>query len=449
MHGSQIRAQRPSQRSRTETFKKHADVRAVLARGLTTILGTIAARIGESRAWAPGIAIAALALGACSKASEAPPPPPLQVSVASPLAMNIVDWDEYVGHFEAPQAVELRARITGVVTEIMFEDGQEVRAGQPLFTIDPRPYEAQLEQTRAQVAAAEAALANATTVAARSEQLVKNQAVSQEEYESNQAQLRTARANLLAARAASDNASLNLSFTTVRSPIEGRVSSRRVSLGDQVSAGTTLLTTVVSLDPIWFVFDGAESFYLKYLREAKQGLRGSSRTTQNPVDVQLSDETGFPHHGHMVFVDNAIDPGTGTIRAHATIANPDHFLTPGMFGRARLLGSGTYKALLIPDDSIVTDQATKEVYVVGQGGAIVKRNVEVGPEIRGLRVVRGGLAQTDLVVLDRLNQIQPGMKVSMRKTELTIGTNDTKTSPSVSLPQPSTATIPPADWASK
>ncbi|WP_413195909.1 efflux RND transporter periplasmic adaptor subunit [Pararobbsia alpina] len=424
-------------------------MRAVLARGLTTILGTIAARIGESRAWAPGIAIAALALGACSKASEAPPPPPLQVSVASPLAMNIVDWDEYVGHFEAPQAVELRARITGVVTEIMFEDGQEVRAGQPLFTIDPRPYEAQLEQTRAQVAAAEAALANATTVAARSEQLVKNQAVSQEEYESNQAQLRTARANLLAARAASDNASLNLSFTTVRSPIEGRVSSRRVSLGDQVSAGTTLLTTVVSLDPIWFVFDGAESFYLKYLREAKQGLRGSSRTTQNPVDVQLSDETGFPHHGHMVFVDNAIDPGTGTIRAHATIANPDHFLTPGMFGRARLLGSGTYKALLIPDDSIVTDQATKEVYVVGQGGAIVKRNVEVGPEIRGLRVVRGGLAQTDLVVLDRLNQIQPGMKVSMRKTELTIGTNDTKTSPSVSLPQPSTATIPPADWASK
>jgi RND family efflux transporter MFP subunit len=198
--------------------------------------------------------------------------------------------------------------------------------------------------------------------------------------------------------------------------VTGRVSDRRVSIGDQVTAGTTLLTTVVSLDPIWFSFDGAESFYLKYLREAKTGQRGSSRTAPNPIDIQLSDETGYNWHGRMDFVDNALDPQTGTIRAHAVVQNHDHFLTPGMFGRARLLGSGSYRALLVPDEAITADQSRKLVMVLGRDGKVVPRPVETGPEVTGLRAIRAGLAPTDLVVLDGLAQLQPGTKVEPKRT---------------------------------
>ena len=381
-------------------------------------------------------------LAACSKGNQAPPGPPApHVSVAQPLVREVTDWDEYVGRFEAPQSVNLSARVTGVVTQILFRNGQEVKEGQPLFIIDPRPYRATLEQAEAQIASARATLANARSVAARSAELVKVQAVSKEELENDQAQVRTGQASLQAAIANADNARLNLGFTTVRSPVSGRVSDKRVSLGDQVVANTTLLTTVVSLDPIWFSFDGAESFYLKYLREAQQGQRGSSRTAANPVDIQLSDETGYPHHGRMQFVDNALDPQTGTIRAHAVIDNPNHFLTPGMFGRARLLGSGTYKAMLVPDEVITADQSRKLIFVVGQDGKVVQRTVETGPEVQGLRAIRDGLAPTDLVVLDGIAQLQPGAKVEATKTVIKPRAADTSPSaPIVTTPQASTAT---------
>jgi RND family efflux transporter MFP subunit len=389
------------------------------------------------------VAISAFALlAACSKGNQAPPGPPTpHVSVAQPLVRDVTDWDEYVGRFEAPQSVNLSARVTGVVTQILFRNGQDVKEGQPLFIIDPRPYRATLEQAEAQIASARATLANAKSVAARSAELVKVQAVSKEELENDQAQVRTGQASLQAAIANADNARLNLGFTTVRSPVSGRVSDKRVSLGDQVVANTTLLTTVVSLDPIWFSFDGAESFYLKYLREAQQGQRGSSRSAANPVDIQLSDETGYPHHGRMQFVDNALDPQTGTIRAHAVVANPNHFLTPGMFGRARLLGSGTYKAMLVPDEVITADQSRKLIFVVGQDGKVVQRTVETGPEVQGLRAIRDGLAPTDLVVLDGIAQLQPGAKVEATKTVIKPRAADTSPSaPIVTTPQASTAT---------
>jgi RND family efflux transporter MFP subunit len=381
-------------------------------------------------------------LAACSKGNQAPPGPPTpHVSVAQPLVRDVTDWDEYVGRFEAPQSVNLSARVTGVVTQILFRNGQDVKEGQPLFIIDPRPYRATLEQAEAQIASARATLANARSVAARSAELVKVQAVSKEELENDQAQVRTGQASLQAAIANADNARLNLGFTTVRSPVSGRVSDKRVSLGDQVVANTTLLTTVVSLDPIWFSFDGAESFYLKYLREAQQGQRGSSRSAANPVDIQLSDETGYPHHGRMQFVDNALDPQTGTIRAHAVVDNPNHFLTPGMFGRARLLGSGTYKAMLVPDEVITADQSRKLIFVVGQDGKVVQRTVETGPEVQGLRAIRDGLAPTDLVVLDGIAQLQPGAKVEATKTVIKPRAADTSPStPAVTVPQASTAT---------
>ncbi|USI72407.1 efflux RND transporter periplasmic adaptor subunit [Sphingomonas morindae] len=383
-----------------------------------------------------------LCVAACHKQQPPAAPPAPTVSVAQPLQRDVVNWDEYIGHFEAPQSVDLRARVTGVVTKILFRDGQDVRAGQPLFVIDPRPYEAQLRQAEAQVASSRATLINAQAVEARSAQLVQAQAVSREELENNQAQTRTARANLQSAEAQLYNARLNLGFTTVRAPVAGRVSSRRVSLGDQVTSGDTLLTTVVSLDPIWFTFDGAESFYLKYLRQAQEGQRKSSRVAPNPVDIQLSDESGYRWHGHMAFVDNAVDPAAGTIRAHAVVANPDHFLTPGLFGRARLLGSGTYRAMLVPDEVISADQSRKVVYVLGRDGKVVQRPVEVGPEVMGLRAVRDGLAPTDLVVLDGLGGLQPGMKVQSRRTTIKPRSADSGPQvPQVTVPEPSAATL--------
>ncbi len=381
-------------------------------------------------------------LAGCSKGSQAPKGPPTpHVSVAEPLVRDVVDWDEYIGRFEAPQSVDMRARITGVVTEILFRNGQDVKEGQPLFIIDPRPYKAALDQAVAQVASARATLINARQVVARSTELVKVLAVSKEELENNQAAVRTAVASLQAAQANAVNARLNYSFTTVRSPVSGRVSDKRVSLGDQVINGQTLLTTVVSLDPIWFSFDGAESFYLKYLREAQKGQRRSSRTEANPVDVKLADEAAYNWHGHMQFVDNALDTQTGTIRAYAVLANPKHFLTPGMFGRARLLGSGTYRAMLVPDETIVADQSRKLVYVLARDGTVAARPVETGPEVMGLRAIRDGLAPTDLVVLDGLAQLQPGAKVEAKRTVIQPRAPDTGPQmPTVTAPQPSTAT---------
>ena len=387
--------------------------------------------------------VALAVMTACSKGSQKPPAPPApHVSVGQPLARDVVDWDEYIGRFQAPQSVNLSARINGVVTQILFKDGQDVKQGQALFIIDPRPYRATLEQAVAQVASARASLANASAIADRSAKLVAVQAVSKEELETDQATVRTDRASLQAAIANADNARLNLSFTTVYSPVSGRVSSRRVSLGDQVTAQSTLLTTVVSLDPIWFTFDGAESFYLKYQREAQKGSRGSSRTAQNPVDIQLADETDYPHHGRMAFVDNAIDPGSGTIQAHAVVPNPNHFLTPGMFGRARLLGSGNYRALLVPDETIVTDQSRKTVFVLGRDNTVVSRVVETGPEVMGLRAIRSGLAPTDLVVLDGLAMLQPGAKVDPTKIVIKPRSQDAGPSAtSVTVPQASTASL--------
>jgi RND family efflux transporter MFP subunit len=378
----------------------------------------------------------------CACSPKAPPPPTATpVAVARPLTRDVVDWDEYIGHFEAPQSVELRPRITGQVARILFRDGQAVRQGQPLFIIDPEPYRVALEQARAAVEGAGATLQNAISVEARSAELVKTRAVSREELETNQAQVRTARAALHAAQAAERTARLNYGWTVVRAPVSGRVSSRRVSIGDQVAAGSTLLTTVMSIDPIWFVFDGAESFYLKYLRQAQLGQRQLSRDFANPIDIRLSDENSFTHRGRMVFVDNAVDTDSGTIQAHAVLPNPDHFLTPGMFGRARLLGSGTYRAMLVPDEAILTEQSQKVVYVLARDRSVTKRVVETGPEILGLRAIRAGIAATDLVILDNLSKLKPGMKVTPRRIAIRPRNADAgPAEPPVAPPEPSVAT---------
>jgi RND family efflux transporter MFP subunit len=363
-------------------------------------------------------------LAACS-GNEAEAPPPPNVTVASPLLRNVTDWDEYVGRFEAIDNVQILPRISGQVVSVGFRQGVEVPKGQLLYRIDPRPYRAAYLQALAAVSGANASLANARIELSRAEELKKFNAVSEQEYEAKVAAQRTAEANLAAARANADARELDLSFTDVRAPIAGRVSDKRVAIGDQVIAGQTLLTTVTSINPIWFSFEGAEAFYLKYIRQAREGQRVSSRYAPNPVEIQLADETGYRWHGHMVFVDNAIDTGSGTIRAHAAVDNPDGFLVPGMFGRARLLGSGSYKAALVPDEAILTDQTRKLVYTVGRDGKTVARQVETGPMVEGLRVIRSGLSPNEKIILDGLARMQPGMTVKVRQGRIAPRARDT------------------------
>jgi RND family efflux transporter MFP subunit len=363
------------------------------------------------------IPLAALLLAACSAEQPKAPPPPA-VTVANPLQRDVTDWDEYVGRFEAIQTVEVMPRVTGQITAIGFRPGIEVAKGTLLFQIDPRPFRAAVEQARGQAARAQAALVNAQSELKRADELRKFQAISQEETETKLATARSAQADLAAARAAVEARALDLDFTSVRAPIAGRVSDKRVAIGDYVTSGQTLLTTVVTVNPIWFSFEGAESFYLKYIRQAAKGERASSRYAANPVDIQLADETGYNWHGKMIFVDNAIDNNSGTIRAHAEVANPKGFLVPGMFGRARLLGSGTYKALLVPDEAIITDQSRKLVYVVGKDGKTIQRPVETGPMVEGLRVVREGLVPAERVIIDGLTRVQPNMAVTAKLAKI-------------------------------
>ena len=348
-----------------------------------------------------------------------PKAPPIKVvSVAIPLQREVVDWDEFIGRFEAVQDVEILPRVSGTIERIAFREGVEVQEGQILFVIDQRTFRNAVAEAKAQAVQYEATVANARTEMARAQELLKFEAVSKEEYEQKQAIYRSAVAQLGGARARLSEANLQLSYSTVRSPITGRISDKRVALGDTVTAGQTLLTRVGTVDPIYFSFEGAESFYLKYIRQDQRGERRSSRYAQNPVEIQLADDSGYKWRGRMTFVDNAIDPDSGTIRAHAEVQNPDGFLVPGMFGRARLLGSGTYQALLVPDESIVADQTRKLLYVIGNDGKVAQRVVETGPLVEGLRVIRDGIAPTERIVLDGLAGLRPGNKVDAKLVKL-------------------------------
>lgn len=388
-----------------------------------------------------GAGTALLLLAACGGAKPPAAPPPAHVTVAVPLQRDVTDWDEYVGRFEAIQDAEIRPRVSGTIDRVLFTDGQYVRAGQGLFTIDPRPYRATLMQARASHAKAQATLVNARSELARAAKLLEAQAISKEEFEQKQAAVGTAAADVEAGRASVATAQLNLSFTTVRAPVSGRVSDRRVSKGNFATEGTTVLTRVVSTDPIWFSFEGAESFYLKYLRQAQAGVRGSSRTTPNPVDIKLADELTYRWRGRMDFLDNAVDQNSGTIRAHALVANPQGFLTPGMFGRARLLGSGSYKAMLIPDEAITTDQTRKLVYVVGKDNKAVPHPIETGPLVEGLRVVKTGLGPNDHVVVDGFTSLQPGAAVTPKLIRMQPRSKDTGPNAQIdTAPPPSEAT---------
>jgi len=309
-------------------------------------------------------------------------------------------------------------QVSGTIERIAFREGVEVQKGQLLFVIDQRTFRNAVAEAQARINQNEASVANARTEMERARELLAFEAVSKEEYEQKQAAHRTAVASRSGAAAQLKEAKLQLSYTMVRSPITGRISDKRVALGDTVVAGQTLLTRVGTVNPIYFSFEGAESFYLKYIRQDQRGERRSSRYAQNPVEIQLADDSGYQWRGRMTFVDNAIDPDSGTIRAHAEVQNPDGFLVPGMFGRARLLGSGTYQALLVPDESIVADQTRKLLYVIGKDGKVAQRVVETGPLVEGLRVIREGIAPTERIVLDGLAGLRPGTEVKAKLIEM-------------------------------
>jgi multidrug efflux system membrane fusion protein len=386
------------------------------------------------------LAVAALLTGGlhgCAPRSEAQAPSgPPPVTVATPLKQEVVEWDEFTGRFEAVQTVEVRARVGGYVQAVHFRDGQIVRRGQLLFTLDPRPAQAALAAAEAQLAQAEAQLELARARNARSESLLASQAVSQAEADADRAGLRTAEANVAAARSAVQARRLDLEFTRVTAPITGRVSDRRVDAGNLVAGGSSagdILTTVVADGPIHFTFDGSEALLLKYQRQGANG-----RPT--PVTIRLQDEPDYRWTGRLDFTDNALDGTSGTIRLRAVVANPQGFLRPGMFGAARVAGSQAYEALLVPDTAIATDQTRKVVLVVAADGTVTPRPVELGPITQGLRVIRSGLTATDRIVIGGQQRAMPGQKVTAQPGRITPVAANAAEAPTVSVPAAATAT---------
>jgi len=338
-------------------------------------------------------------------------PGPMPVTVAAPLVKNVVEWDEYTGRFEALERVEIRARVSGFLQSVHFKDGQLVEKGQLLFVIDPRPFQAQLDQAKATLEAAKTRVSLAEREFARAENLIKRNNVSRETYDQRLAELDTARTNVQAARAQVRVAELNLEFTQVKAPIAGRVSDARLDVGNLVEGGAAqsrVLTTIVSIDPILFTFQASEGEYLKYSRLNVTGERESSRSKATPVKVRLMDEQEFRHEGAMTFVDNELSPDTGTIRAQATFPNPDGFLTPGVFGRMRLPVTEEREAILVPDEAVVSDQSRKLLLVVGKDGKVFPHQVDLGPLVNGLRIIRAGVSPGDLVIVKGLQRARPG-----------------------------------------
>jgi RND family efflux transporter MFP subunit len=359
-----------------------------------------------------------LALSGCGGGAESAGPPeqgPPPVTVAAPLIQDVVDWDEFVGRFEAIQNVEIRPRASGYLQGVHFRDGAFVGKGQLLFTIDPRQAQAAVAQAQAQLAQAQATLANARTELARSQTLAGQRAASQEEVESRQAAVRSGNAQVAAAQAALRARRLDLGFTRVYAPISGRISERRVDVGNSVAADQTVLTTIVSVSPLHFVFQGSEALLLKYQRQ-DAGVRQGT-----PVQVKLSDESAYSHAGSLDFVDNALEVGSGTIRARAVIPNPGGFLKPGMFGNLRLEASRPYAAMLVPDTAVMADAARQVVFVVGQDGSVAARPVQTGPLRGNLRVIRSGIARTDRVIIDGTQRARPGQKVTAKPGRIQAG----------------------------
>lgn len=359
-------------------------------------------------------------LSACgtSASPEAGAPGPMEVSVATVIEREISEWDEYTGRLEAVETVEIRPQVSGYLQQVNFKEGREVKKGDVLFVIDPRPYQAEFDRAQAEAERARTAATLAEADLVRAEKLVATRAISQEEFDARKAALVSAQAAVKAAEAAVDVTRLNLSYTRVTSPIDGRVGRAEVTVGNLVTGGlsgqATRLTTVVSMSPMYVYFEASERDYLKYMDLARSGQRALSREHANPVLLAVGNETDFRHQGYMDFVDNRVDAGTGTLMGRAVFPNPDRLLVPGMFARVRLLGTSKYAGTLVNDRAILTDQDRRYVLVVGEGDTLEYRAITTGPLVDGLRAVRSGLKGGERIVVNGLQRVRPGMVVRPR-----------------------------------
>jgi multidrug efflux system membrane fusion protein len=359
----------------------------------------------------PWLFASLVTVAGCSseQASSSGQPPPPEVGVAQVLSKTVQQWDEFTGHVSAIDTVELRPRASGYVQRVAYREGQEVKQGDLMFQIDPRPYRAALDSAQAQLARARVAKQLEMVRNKRAQSLIDDDAISREELDLRRAAQAQSTADVLAAEAAVATAKLNLSFTEVRAPISGRASRALVTAGNLATADETLLTTVVSQDPIYVYFDADENSYLRY----KEQERRSERTAQdNAVHVGLANENGYPHAGTVDFLDNQVNPSLGTVRARAVLRNPDRIVTPGLYARVQFVSGQKATALLIDDKAVLTDQDRKYVYVVDKNGKAQRKDIVLGRLVEGLRAVQSGLSADDKVVVVGLQKIfYPGMPV--------------------------------------
>lgn len=365
-----------------------------------------------------GAALLASILSGCDRgvAQNAPPPPP-QVSVADVVVKSVSQWDSFNGRMEAVQSVQLRPRVSGYIDAVNYREGDEVKKGQVLFTIDDRTYRAALEQAKAELARARSQAALARSESARTEKLIGTQAISREQWEQRRSAASQAQADVLSAEAAVDMAQLNLDFTRVTAPIDGRASRAMITVGNLVTAGdsASVLTSLVSQERMYVYFDVDETTFLHYQAMARQGQQRGSL----PVEIGLAGESGYPHRGVVDFTDNQLTASTGTIRMRAQLDNGQRQFTPGLFARVRLPGSAEFQALLVDDKAVLTDQDRKYVYVVDQAGKAQRRDIQPGAMADGLRIVKSGLQPGDRVIIDGVQKVfMPGMPVTAQQVAM-------------------------------
>jgi multidrug efflux system membrane fusion protein len=363
------------------------------------------------------LTLAALTLAGCGKsAGQASAPPPAEVDAAPVIVKPVRQWDEFTGRIAATDSVDIRARVSGYIERIAFKEGDEVKAGDLLFVIDPRPYRAAYDNSAAQLERARATASLAEEQEHRAQSLIAAKAISREEFDTRRAGLTQGNADVHAAEAALATAKLNLGFTEVRSPIAGRVSRALLTVGNLAQADQSVLTSVVSQDPVYVYFQPDEQSFLRYSELARKGERKNSA---NPVRVGLANSQDYPYSGTVNFVNNQVDPATGTINLRAVVPNPDRIFTPGLYARVQLQGSGEFNATLIDDKAILTDQDRKYVYVVGTDSKATRKDITVGGLIDGLRVVKSGLDPNDKVIVAGLLKIfAPGMPVKANEVAM-------------------------------
>lgn len=360
-----------------------------------------------------------LILAACQpEAQPAPPSAPPEVTVAKPVARKIVEDDEFVGRFQAVDEVDVRARVAGYLAEVHFVDGQLVKEGDLLFTIDQRPFIAEKDRADAQVRVTTAQLDYAKQQADRGADLVKRGTIAQSQFDERNQEYLAAQASAEAAKASARVAALNLDYTEIRAPIAGRIDRRFVSVGNLVQPDQTLLTRIVSLDPIDIYFDIDERALLNYARDARSRGTDLQQGAGLDVKVRLADEDDGPFTGHLDFAENRVDQESGTIRLRARLDNPQFIMQPGMFGRVNVPASLPHDGIMLPDAAVGSDQNQRIVYVVAEDGTVSTKPVRPGPTIDGYRVIRSGLDGTETIVIDGLMRVRPGAKVTPKLTEL-------------------------------